>query len=80
MVLGGLSESSVKIDGSGMKIAIIHTRWNSAIINELVIGAEQTLIDHGVSENDITVKTVPGAFELPYATRILLEDGEFDAV
>lgn len=80
MVLGGLSPSETKISGTGLKIALVHTRWNSGIVGELVAGSIQTLIEHGVSVQDIIVKTVPGAFELPYATKMLIQTGSFDAV
>jgi 6,7-dimethyl-8-ribityllumazine synthase len=46
-------------------VAIIHARWNTAIIESLVSGAKKTLLAAGVTEDNITVQTVPGSYELP---------------
>lgn len=51
--------------GSGLRIAIVHARWNTAIIDSLVSGAKKSLLAAGVTEENITVQTVPGSYELP---------------
>ncbi|KAI9674285.1 MAG: hypothetical protein M1829_003832 [Trizodia sp. TS-e1964] len=53
------------IDGQGLRIAIVHARWNSHIVNPLVQGALQSLKAGGVQERDIKVVSVPGSWELP---------------
>ncbi|KAI8905011.1 6,7-dimethyl-8-ribityllumazine synthase [Gorgonomyces haynaldii] len=68
-----------KINGAGLKVLIVHTRWNDKIVNELVKGCVDTLLENQVRREDIVIKSVPGSFELPYGTRKLLENSHFDA-
>ncbi|KAL8693340.1 MAG: hypothetical protein Q9218_001819 [Villophora microphyllina] len=56
-------------DGSSLRIAIVHARWNTAVINALVVGAKKALTRSGVIENNIIVQDVPGSYELPYAVQ-----------
>jgi len=56
-----------KFDGSSLRIAIVHARWNSAVIDALVAGAVSKLKESGVKESNIVVQSVPGSFELPLA-------------
>ena len=58
--------------GTGLKIGIV--------ISQMVSGAEDALKRHGVSEEDITVAWVPGAFEIPLVAKKLAASGKFDAV
>ena len=48
-----------------MRIAIVHARWKATIIDQLVAGAKKSLLAAGVTEDNITVQTVPGSYELP---------------
>ncbi|KAJ5224153.1 hypothetical protein N7468_008695 [Penicillium chermesinum] len=50
---------------SGLRVAIVHARWNDAIISQLVAGAKKSLLAAGVTEDNITIQTVPGSYELP---------------
>lgn len=43
----------------------MHARWNEKIIDALVTGAKKQLLAAGVTEENITVETVPGSYELP---------------
>jgi 6,7-dimethyl-8-ribityllumazine synthase len=63
----GLSESSVQYDGSPLRVAIIHARWNAKVIDALVVGAVAKLKERGVKESNIIIESVPGSFELPLA-------------
>lgn len=63
----GLSASQVNYDGSNLRIAIVHARWNTAVIEALVAGAVAKLKEKGVKESNIVVESVPGSFELPFA-------------
>lgn len=60
-------------DGSSMKFGIVVSEWNEEITAALLEGATRTLRQHGVSKENIMVKTVPGSFELPYGSRIVAE-------
>ena len=68
------------MDAKGLKAAIVVTRFNSLITEQLLIGALDALKRHGASEEDITVVRVPGAFELPQIARRLAMSGRFDAL
>ena len=67
-------------NGAGFKIGIVVSSWNEHITMKLLEGAHQALMDNGVLENDITIKFVPGAFELPLGSQILLESTDVDGV
>ncbi|KAG5985221.1 hypothetical protein E4U55_000044 [Claviceps digitariae] len=59
-------------DGSGLRIAIIHARWNQSVIAPLVTGAKEKLLACGVKESNIVVQSCPGSWELPFAAQRLL--------
>lgn len=65
---------------AGLKIAILNTRWNHFIVDRLVEGAETAFVQHGGQREDLTLVTVPGAFELPLVAKKLAESGQYDAM
>lgn len=67
-------------DGRNLRVAVIASRFNETIGRSLLDGALDCLTRHGVTENDITVAWVPGAFELPAAAKRIAESGEVDAI
>ncbi len=69
-----------KLIGSKLKIGIVATRWNDFMGEKLLAGATDALIRHDVAENDITVVTVPGCYEIPLATKKMAESGNYDAL
>ena len=64
----------------GMKIGIVVAEWNADITENLLKGAYNTLLKHGIEEEDIIVNHVPGSFELPLGAQIILEKLYLDAV
>lgn len=62
------------------QIAIVATRWNTEIVDALVEGARECLIEWGVPPENIIEHRVPGAFELPLAVTALAEADEYDGV
>nr|ABA33786.1 6,7-dimethyl-8-ribityllumazine synthase [Paracoccidioides brasiliensis] len=64
--LKGLGVSEIH-DGSTLRIAIVHARWNDTIIAALVEGAKKALLAAGVRGSNIVVQSVPGSWELPIA-------------
>ena len=52
-------------DASKMVFGIVVSEWNEKITKGLLEGAYSALLKHGATENNIAVKFVPGAFELP---------------
>ena len=62
----------VKHDGSALRIAIVHARWNTSIIEPLVEGTRAKLRECGVQDSNVVVQSVPGAWELPVAVQRLV--------
>ena len=58
-------------DSSDMKIGIVVSQWNNKITDGLFNGAFTTLIESGISENNIEKIEVPGSFELIFGAKIL---------
>lgn len=65
---------------STARYAIVVARFNGFIVESLLAGALDALKRHGVSENNITVVRVPGAFEMPVAVKKLAKQGGSDAI
>ncbi|WP_291953219.1 6,7-dimethyl-8-ribityllumazine synthase [Campylobacter sp.] len=61
-------------------IAIINARFNHIITDRLVEGAKDAFIRHGGKEERLNLVLVPGAFEIPFALKQILESKKFDAV
>ncbi|KAL8997861.1 MAG: hypothetical protein Q9169_002943 [Polycauliona sp. 2 TL-2023] len=62
---------ALNLDGSELRVAIVHARWNTPIISALVAGAQKILVQSGVKRENIVVQDVPGSYELPYAVQRL---------
>ncbi|TPX17473.1 uncharacterized protein E0L32_003116 [Thyridium curvatum] len=58
-------------DGSGLRIGIVHARWNETIIEPLLAGARAKLAECGVPDANVVVTSVPGSWELPIAVQRL---------
>jgi 6,7-dimethyl-8-ribityllumazine synthase len=65
----GLDTSQTKFDGSSLRIGIVHTRWNTAVVDSLLKGALEKLRESGVKPQNIVVQNVPGSYELPFACK-----------
>jgi 6,7-dimethyl-8-ribityllumazine synthase len=63
-----------------MKIGIVVSEWNDRITDSLFKGAKEALLQHGVLEENILVKYVPGSFELPLGAQWMLKEAFVDAV
>ncbi|KAJ1758456.1 lumazine synthase [Coemansia sp. RSA 2523] len=72
----GVKAPTHELNASGLKILIVHTRWNSEIVDPLVAGARTTLESMGVASHNIVVRDVPGAFELPGAAQKLIRQSQ----
>ena len=59
---------------------IVVARFNGFVVEGLLGGALDTLKRHGVSENNITVVRVPGAFEMPLAVKKVAMKKDSDAI
>ena len=70
----------VSLDGTGKRFAIVAGRFNSFIVDNLITGAVETLKANGVAGADVTLRYVPGCFELPLTAQRIAAKGEVDAV
>lgn len=66
--------------GTGLKIGIVVSRFNEFITSKLLSGALDTLMRHGVNENDIDIVWVPGSFEIPITADNLAGSGKYNAI
>ena len=63
-----------------MKFGIVVSEWNYDITGSLLEGTRSTLLKHGVKEENIIVKHVPGSFELTLGGQFLWEYSDVNAV
>lgn len=75
----GLTSTSQTLNGASLKVLIVYTRWNAKVVNALVEGAMKTLMLAGVKKEMITLRDVPGSYELPFATQSLLKQEKLTA-
>ncbi|KAL8795762.1 MAG: hypothetical protein Q9195_001814 [Heterodermia aff. obscurata] len=66
-------------DGSTLRIAIVHARWNTPIISSLVTGARKALLAAGVKPQNIITQSVPGSYELPLAVQRIYSASQLEA-
>ena len=62
------------------KFGIVVSRFNEFVSSRMLDGAQDTLVRHGVKEEDISVVWVPGSFEIPMAAKRMASGGKVDAV
>jgi 6,7-dimethyl-8-ribityllumazine synthase len=67
-------------NGKEMKFGIVVSEWNFEVTGALVRGAIETLKKHGVQDEDILVKYVPGSFELTLGGQFFAEYTDVDAI
>ncbi|QSO51931.1 6,7-dimethyl-8-ribityllumazine synthase [Alicyclobacillus curvatus] len=76
----GVQQLEGHLIGQGLKIGIVVGRFNEFITSKLLSGAQDALVRHGVSLDDVTIAWVPGAFEVPFIAKKLALSGKYDAV
>ena len=68
------------IASPGARFVLVAGRFNALIVEPLIAGARDALVRHGVSDDDITLVRVPGAWEIPQACRQIAQSGKADAI
>ena len=68
------------VDATGMNVGIVVSRFNNAITEALLSGAVSALLEHGGSEENMTIIHVPGAFEIGTIAAKMANSGRFDAI
>jgi 6,7-dimethyl-8-ribityllumazine synthase len=69
-----------KLWGEGLRFGIVISRFNGFITERLLEGAVDSLVRHGVRDDDIDVLRVPGAFEIPVAAKRLATQNRYHAI
>lgn len=69
-----------RLIATGLKFAIVVSRFNDMITTRLVDGCIDALTRHGAESNHIDVMWCPGAFEIPLVARKAAESKVYDAV
>jgi 6,7-dimethyl-8-ribityllumazine synthase len=66
--------------GTGLKFAVVVSRFNDLITTRLLEGTRDALLRHGVNEKDIDIAWCPGCLEIPLISKKLAQSGKYDAV
>ena len=75
-----MNELRGETEAGGRRFAVVAAAFNEVVVGRLVDGALAAFRAHGVSDDDLLVVWVPGAFELPLVARELATSGLHDAV
>jgi|SRR5215211_213095 len=78
--MGEYTQHEGVLDASGMRVAIVASRFNGDVTELLLDGALDALRSFGLDTDLVSVVWVPGAFEIPLVAKRLAESGEVDAV
>ena len=65
------------LDAHGLRVGVVSARWNRDIVDRLERGALDAARTCGATT---VTATAPGAFELPFAARVLAGSGRVDAI
>ncbi len=68
------------LDATGLRFAVVVSRFNHLISAALLEGCHETLLERGADSDDVDVAWVPGAFEIPQAARTLAKTGRYAAL
>jgi 6,7-dimethyl-8-ribityllumazine synthase len=63
-----------------IRVAIVAARFNDFVVERLVQGAVDALLRHGVTEKNLEIVRVPGAFDMPLVLRRLAASKRYDAL
>ncbi len=65
---------------TGLKVGVVVSRFNSLVTEQLLAGAVDALVRHGVKESELDVFRGPGTCELPALLQRVVASGRYDAV
>ncbi len=69
-----------KLVADGIRVGIVASRFNEFITSKLISGALDGLKRHNVSDDDVELAWVPGAFEIPLIAKKMALTGRYDAI
>jgi 6,7-dimethyl-8-ribityllumazine synthase len=73
-------ELAIDLNGSGLQIGIVLSRFNSDVGQGLLAACKAELLKRGVAEDAITLATVPGALETPLVLHHMADSQKYDAL
>ena len=68
------------LTAKGLKIALVASRFNSFLVEQLVKGATDAFARMGGADKDLALVRVPGAYEIPVVAKKLAASGKYNAV
>ena len=68
------------LNASGLRFAVVASRFNDDIVDGLLRGALECLSRHEAADDAVAVYRVPGAFEIPTVVQQLIKAASFDAI
>ncbi len=75
-----MNKININLDGTGKKIGVVLSRFNSNIGDGLLAACYDELLNLGVNKDDIRIATVPGALETPLILQHMALSERFDAL
>ncbi len=75
-----MKELKIDLNGKGLRIGIVLSRFNRDIGDGLLSACKEELIKLGVDSDDITLATVPGALETPLILAQMAFSEKYDAL
>ncbi len=75
-----MREIEKNLNGKGMQVGIVLSRFNSNIGDGLLSACKSELLNLGVNSDDITIATVPGALETPLILQHMALSEKYDAL
>lgn len=68
------------LNAANLRIALVASRFNEAVVERLVAGAVDALAAQGADLQSLELVRVPGAFDLPLVVRRIALSQRFDAI
>lgn len=75
-----MREIQKNLNGNGMQVGVVLSRFNSNIGDGLLAACKAELLKLGVADSDITIATVPGALETPLILQHMALSEKYDAL
>jgi 6,7-dimethyl-8-ribityllumazine synthase len=79
-VMGKGISTAKNLDASGLRFAVVVSRFNSELTEQLSADAVQCLEEHGAKAADVEIFQVPGAYEIPVVINELAKSGKYNAL
>jgi 6,7-dimethyl-8-ribityllumazine synthase len=75
-----ITEIDPNLNGAGLKVGVVMARFNIDVCEGLLSACAAELKKLGVTAEDITIATVPGALEIPLVLQTMAQSSDFDAL